>query len=164
MTDKELKVILENLIEGSDEDDKLASFAATIENEISSDDERYDKKGFYLVKAILNNDIDKLFISLTGWSLASLLKKARVIRDGCGEFLDDPIEAQFVSIWDHDEEIYTSCKMNPETFEVYDIEKVECPNGYNTCTAQYIEIDDYRFKVVQKDDLEENDKTTYWYD
>ena len=164
MTDKELKVILENLIERSDEDDKLASFAAAIENEIASDDERYDKKGFYLIKAILNNDIDKLFISLTGWSLASLLKKAHVIRDECGEFLDDPIEAQFVSMWDHDEEIYTHCRLNPETFEVYDIEKAECPNGYNTCTAQYIEIDDYRFKVVQKNDLEENDKTTYWYD
>lgn len=164
MTDKDLKIILKDVIGRSDEDDKLASFAATVENEINSDDERYGRKGFYLIKSILDNDVDMLFVALTGWSIVSLLKKAHIIRDECGEFLNDPIEAKFISMWDHDEEIYTSCKMNPETFEVYDIEKVECPNGYNTCTAQYIEIDDYRFKVVQKDDLEENDKTTYWYD
>jgi len=60
----------------------------TIVAEIDTDDESYWKKGIYLLTAYLENDIDDILISLTGWSMKSLLIKAGLILDDEGIYIE----------------------------------------------------------------------------
>lgn len=52
-----------------------------------------------------------------------LMKKAIQIPDDTKTFYSDPIDGEFVSIWDGGtEEIVTPCKVDLSTFRVYDIQ------------------------------------------
>ena len=55
----------------------LERFFETLVNEINSDDEPYHKKSRHLLAASLRSeDPDDFFISLCGWSIDTLIKKA----------------------------------------------------------------------------------------
>ena len=72
MEKEQIETILKNA-----SDVFLENFYDTLLNEINSDDEAYHKKARHLLLAALKSkDPDDFFISLCGWSLDSLIKKA----------------------------------------------------------------------------------------
>lgn len=51
------------------------------------------------------------------------------------------MQATFVSVWDGGQEIRTSCKYNPDSKIVSDIESVEAP-GVDILEREYVELAD----------------------
>ena len=77
MMKDEIQKILDN-----ESNEFFESFCEVLINEINSDDERYDKKGRQLLLAALQSeDPDGLFMSLCGWSLSTLIGKAKLNDD-----------------------------------------------------------------------------------
>lgn len=77
MMKDEIQKILDN-----ESSEFFESFCEVLINEINSDDERYDKKGRQLLLAALQSeDSDGLFMSLCGWSLSTLIGKAKLNDD-----------------------------------------------------------------------------------
>jgi len=68
------------------DDKKKVAFATALYNQIDSDAEPYRKVGFYMAKAILEQNVDDLLIAICGWSVESLLNFADEIpEDECEE-------------------------------------------------------------------------------
>ena len=71
MEKEQIQAILDNASE-----EFLEKFYETLLNEINSDDEAYHKKAYHLLQASLKSeDPDDFFISISGWSLESLIEK-----------------------------------------------------------------------------------------
>lgn len=144
---------------------KCEAFIDTLNQEASSDEDDYVSKGFHAFRAIMEDNIDDFLISLCGWSFKSLLKKACIIHDDDKTFYPEPIEAKFVSVLHYPEQkIITKCKINMQTFEVFDIEPAEEPLDFFELDAEYVEINDKWFPVFRKDEIDENNITDFWYE
>ena len=52
---------------------KAEAFAKAFFDEIASDSESYDNIGHQMARAILNNNIEELLVSVSGWGSKSLL-------------------------------------------------------------------------------------------
>ena len=77
------------------------------------------------------------------------------------------INGNFTSVWADEGEIETKCKVNTETHEVFDIERVNPANYGMKCEIleyEYVEFGDgkrlYRFPVCLKEDKETDED--YW--
>jgi hypothetical protein len=57
------------------------------------------------------------------------------------------VKVFYISIWD-DDEIETSAKLNLLTGEITDIESVEIPNHYNSCSREFVRLPDGTEKDV----------------
>lgn len=160
-----LKKIIEHQLNAEDYGNRCESFAKTFFEEINTDDEVLHKKGYHMLKAILDNDMDAFSIAACGWSIKSLLVKAYLMKDTEVIFYDEPIEAEFVSIWDGGYECRTRCKVNLQTFEVYDVEvSKSSEKSFNELEEEYIEIEGLMFKVVPKDEAESiGNDIVFWY-
>ena len=55
---------------------KAEAFAKAFFDEIASDSESYDNIGHQMARAILNNNIEELLVSVSGWGSKSLLNIA----------------------------------------------------------------------------------------
>lgn len=72
------------------------------------------------------------------------------------------IEAVYTSVWDDEIEIESSCKVNTETKEVFDIETVDVDyEDIDSCTNEYITLPDgNKYGAYHKGNAEKDD---YWY-
>ena len=69
--------------------------------------------------------------------------------------------ATFVSVWDDNTVIETECKVNTETFEVFDIEMVDVSEeDFDFCVQEYIVIDGEDYMVDKKVFALDDE---YWY-
>lgn len=67
-------------------------------------------------------------------------------------------EAKFISIWNDGDRILTSCKVNTETREVFDIEQSNyTPDG--VLDYECVEIDGQEYEVLPQDEA----NNEYWY-
>lgn len=74
MTKEEIQKILDN-----ESSEFFEQFYEVLMDEINSDDEVYRKKGRQLLLAALQSDNpDELFMSLCGWTLSTLIEKAKL--------------------------------------------------------------------------------------
>ena len=164
-----LERYIKNILKAEDSDEKCDSFVSTFLEEVDSDDESYSKKGYYMLKAIQENNLEDFLIAVCGWSAESLLKKSYLIPDDDGVTGNKIIDAIFISEWDNGNVLCeTPCKVNMETHEVFDI--VQCPEAHmDECTeleGEYILIDDIQFNVYPKDQVDSDEGkfiTSFWY-
>lgn len=56
---------------------------------VNTDDESLDKIGYFLLKAFLDDDVDGAVIALCGWSIETLLIRAKILPDTQGLILGD---------------------------------------------------------------------------
>ncbi len=71
----------------------------------------------------------------------------------------------FTSVWDGGFEITTKCKVNTETKEIFDIEVSESTaDAVNELDEEYVTIDGVDYSASDHDDIDEDDKETYWYE
>ena len=70
------------------------------------------------------------------------------------------VDAIFESIWDDRITIQTFCKVNMDTKEVFNIEKVNI-EGLEILMDESVIINDIAYAVHQKDEMV---KGEYWYD
>ena len=61
-------------------------------------------------------------------------------------------EATFESWWDGDTCVSTSCKVNMETREVFDIEMATDVDGLDTLDAECVVIDNDQYPVFREDE------------
>lgn len=76
--------------------------------------------------------------------------------------------AIFVSVWDGCEfEVATSCKVNTDTKEVFDIEMSDVDADLDILEKEYITIDGENYEVAFEDDYncydEEEREGVFWY-
>lgn len=71
--------------------------------------------------------------------------------------------AKFTSVWDGGHEVTTSCKVNMETKEVFDIELAEVNESLDVLEKEYVVIDDVEYPVFQLSDITEEDNE-FWYE
>ena len=69
-------------------------------------------------------------------------------------------EATFESWWDGDTCVSTSCKVNMETREVFDIEMATDVEGLDTLDAECVVIDNNQYPVFREDEAGPQD---YFY-
>ena len=72
-------------------------------------------------------------------------------------------EAAFITVWDDYTRIESSCKVNINTKEVFDVEMVDVSDygeDFDCCTIELIEIDGEEFDVSHIDLRIDNE---YWY-
>lgn len=143
------------LSEGSN--DMLGAFAETLKNEIASDEENNDSVCRQLIRAVLSNDAEGVCLALSGWTLNSLLKKARVIPDIDGTFYQGPMQAYVVAEDIYGNEWFTPCEVNMQTFEVFNIEHEKGDKHSDAeIIGEYIcfdDMEDYRFPLNPKDSV-----------
>lgn len=80
------------------------------------------------------------------------------------------VNGNFTSVWADEGEIETSCKVNSNTHEVFDIERVDPADYGMECEIleyEYVEFGDgeklHRLPVYSKEDKEFNgDNEAYW--
>lgn len=144
----------------------------TFYQEWESDDESFKKKARQLAKAILDKDADGILIALCGWSTQSLLKKARLMRDEDAEFYQEPENAIFVMVDINDNRYLHRCKVNMQTFEVYDIDPDACDvlrsspdaelHESDEIVEEYLVMDDIPFPVAPEDEAKSK-CSVFWY-
>lgn len=66
-------------------------------------------------------------------------------------------EATFESYWDGGVCVSTSCKVNMDTKEVFDIEIATNIDGLDCLDAEMVVIDDVQYPVFRQDDAGPND-------
>jgi len=76
-------------------DELCILLAEVFEEEIQTDDETYRKKGYYLLKAILEKDLNGLLVAVCGWSIHSLLAKAKA-RAGVFSDVEEPEDVIYI--------------------------------------------------------------------
>lgn len=141
--------------------------------EWESDDESFKKKARQLAQAILDRDADGVLIALCGWSVQSLLKKARLMRDECAEFYQEPEDGILVAVDSDDNRYLRRCKVNMQTFEIYDIDEKpydilkadeddEVSEGYDP-VEEYLVMDDLPFPVAPEAEAK-TQHSVFWYD
>ncbi len=65
--------------------------------------------------------------------------------------------ATFTSVWDGSYEVTTNCKVNTETKEVFDIEKVDI--DADVLEYEYVTLDGNEYSVSN-----DNEDTDFWYE
>lgn len=71
----------------------------------------------------------------------------------------------FTSVLDGGFEITTKCKVNTETKEIFDIEVSESTaDAVNELDEEYVTIDGVDYSAANHDDIDEDDKETFWYE
>ena len=76
--------------------------------------------------------------------------------------MENIVEATFITVWDDTLRVSTTCNVNMDTKEVTDIEPAEVFN-VNTCTGQYVEIDDISYPVYEAGDIPVGENE-FWYE
>ncbi len=148
--------LLEKLINNGTPD-MYAAFAETVKQEIASDEDTYESIGYNLLKALLTGTADDISVTLCGWYVDTLLAKARIVPDVKEYFYPEPLDAYIVTTDNCDNECFTPCKVNMQTFEVYDINgKPGADSPSDESTEKYIafgDMEDYRFPLKPKDEV-----------
>lgn len=140
--------------------DMYAAFAETIKQKIANDDAKYESIGLYILYALSGNNAEDVLLSVSGWYSETLLSKARIIPDVRKLFYSEPLNANIVSVDISGKEYLTPCKVNMQTFEVYDIQTVfegcdEISNDAEIVEEHIIfdDMEDYRFPLKPKDEV-----------
>ena len=81
MTKQELKEKIIEVMQRDDCIDAYEQFVAALFDSIDADDEPWHKIGYYLLKALLNDNVDDALIALCGWSAEELMVKAGLLPD-----------------------------------------------------------------------------------
>lgn len=163
--------------------DMYAAFAETVKQEIANDDAKYESIGLYILYALSENNTEDVLLAVSGWYSETLLSKARIIPDVRKMFYSEPLNANIVLVDINNEEYFTPCKVNMQTFEVYDIQTVfegcdEISNDAEIVEKHIIfdDMEDYRFPLKLKDEvfgpncyqdneeLDYSEITSYWYE
>lgn len=161
------ETVISQILNADDADDKCEHFAEAFFDSIETDDEPQSRCGRYMLKAILENSLDDFLIAVCGWSAESLMKKATILRDTDGLFHIKIEDAIFISLWNGERDaVETGCKVNTETFEVFDIEKAsetitQMLDGA-VLDGEYVELNGVRYPVIQKEHLQDGDVTSFW--
>lgn len=121
--------------------------------------------GNYIVEALITNDADRVFGAFTGLSVESFMEKFMLVSNETMIYHDEECEATYYSLWDGDILLESECKVNLKTREIYEIE----PSGVsgdslNVLEEEYIEIDGIKAPACRKDELDEGDTFTFWYE
>lgn len=161
---KELCEFLEKIRYTSVYDDFCERFGKKLREKVF--DEFCDFEfGNYIIKAMLTNDIDNVFCGFAGFSAENFLEKFFYVICDKPKYHDEMCEAYLYSVWDGGIVVETECEVNIKTREVFDIEKSDIDADLlEVLDEEYIVIDDEKFPVCRKDDLEDGDLFTFWYE
>lgn len=121
--------------------------------------------GNYIVEALITNDANRVFGAFTGLSVESFMEKFMLVPNETMKYHDEECEATYYSLWDDDILLESECKVNLKTREIYEIEPSGvCGDSLNVLEEEYIEIDDIKAPACRKDELDEDDTFTFWYE
>lgn len=73
------------------------------------------------------------------------------------------VDATFISIWDGGTEFASPCKVNTETKEIFDIEKVDTVCNVNVLDGEYVKIGEDLYGACSKEDADTTPGYWYWY-
>ena len=121
--------------------------------------------GNYIVEALMTNDSNEVFGAFTGLSAESFMEKYMLVPNETMRYRDEICEATYCSLWDGDILIESQCMINLKSREITDIE----PSGVsgdslNVLDEEYVMIDDIKVPACRKDELDESDIFTFWYE
>ena len=158
--------IVSVISEYGDYDGFCESFAKALLDSMRTDDEKPERMGHYMLKAIKDNSFDDFLIAICGWSLESLMKQAHIIPDKESQFHEEIIDATFVGIWDDDVREEMPCKVNTITREIFDIEHdFDDPKGKELFEnfGEFVMIDGIDYPAIPKDEYDCGYKLAFWY-
>ena len=86
-----------------------------------------------------------------------------VVQDYLTKVKNSVVNATFISVWDGGTEIASPCKVNTETKEIFDIEKVDTVCDVNVLDGEYIKIGENLYGACRKEDADSTPGYWYWY-
>lgn len=164
-SEPDLMTVISEIYENSDYSCYRKAFANALLESIRTDDEKPERMGQYIMKAIKENSFDDFMIALCGWSLKSLMQQAYILMDDDCKFHDEIIDAKLIVVLDGDVQEELSCKVNTKTREVYDIDRdFEGSKGNVDFddSIEYISIEEIDFPVVSEKFKSVN-SLVFWY-
>ena len=164
-SEPDLMTVISEIYENSDYSCYRKAFANALLESIRTDDEKPERMGRYIMKAIKENSFDDFVIALCGWSLKSLMQQAYILRDDDCKFHDEIIDAKLIVVLDGDVREELSCKVNTKTREVYDIDRdFEGSKGKVDFddSIECVSIEEIDFPVVSEKFKSDN-PLAFWY-
>lgn len=164
-SEPDLMTVISEIYENSDYSCYRKAFANALLESLRTDDEKPERMGRYIMKAIKENSFDDFVIALCGWSLKSLMQQAYILRDDDCKFHDEIIDAKLIVVLDGDVREELSCKVNTKTREVYDIDRdFEGSKGKVDFddSIECVSIEEIDFPVVSEKFKSDN-PLAFWY-
>ena len=164
-SEPDLMTVISEIYENSDYSCYRKAFANALLESIRTDDEKPERMGRYIMKAIKENSFDDFVIALCGWSLKSLMQQAYILMDDDCKFHDEIIDAKLIVVLDGDVQEELSCKVNTKTREVYDIDRdFEGSKGKVDFddSIECVSIEEIDFPVVSEKFKSDN-PLAFWY-
>lgn len=81
MKAEEMKAKVREIMQSDDCMKSCEDLAEAFFDSVNTDAEPYGRIGFYLLRAFLEDDVNDAMIALCGWSLESLMVKAKIFPD-----------------------------------------------------------------------------------
>ena len=121
--------------------------------------------GNYIVEALLTNDANRVFGAFTGVSAETFMEKYMLVPNEIMRHHDEECEATYYSLWDGDVLLESKCMVNLKTREISDIvQSGVSGDSVNVLEEEYVMIDDMKIPACRKDEMDENDKWSFWYE
>lgn len=147
------------------------AFAKCLDALSSSD--TYADRGYLMLKAIKDNDLNGFVKALTSWDIEDIMKKAHICRDTDKVFSQEPVDAKF-TYYDGAEVRTANCKVDLSNHRVFDIfpdesyasffkKGLECTNEIADPCAR-VHIDNCSCYCVSKEEMQSsNSEIVFWY-
>ena len=163
--DEKLRLYLKKMQEASSYEEFCELLGKSIFEKMHDEEITDYQFGNYIVEALMTNDSNKVFGAFTGLSAESFMEKYMLVPNETMRYRDEISEATYCSLWDGDILIESQCMINLKTREIFDIE----PSGIsgdslNVLEEESVEIEDIKVPACKKDELDEDDMFTFWYE
>lgn len=155
-----------------DSDERMMAFYESIYDAITTDTEDWQRKGYDIAKALVENNATALLIALCGWGAESLAKRVMMTR-GIAQYQDAEIECALKVDWSDGVRTTTPCLLDREEHMIFDFNyDIFVREDAPTATIQNIFVrfapfddgNEYDFQCVsqaQRDAADDNE--IFWY-
>lgn len=147
------------------------AFAKCLDAMAASDN--YVDRGYLMLKAIRDNDLNAFVNAITGWDIEDIMKKAHICRDTDRVFSQEPVDAKF-TYYDGSEMRTANCKVDLSNHHVFDIfpddgyasffrKGLECGDTIQDPCAR-VHIGDCSYNCVAKEEMQHSgSEIVFWY-
>ena len=168
---------IQQTLNADDLEARASAFMTVFDNAYQSDEEVWKRKGFHLLRAFLGGKdgafeiLDDVLITLTGYSLETLMRQAHLIPSED----DDEMVAIYKTEYINGDEEFATVKVNPKTLQILDWtddapfskDAAKRPDEDAEIIHEGIYFPDVEetFDVIPKDQKDaDNDVIHFWYD
>lgn len=163
--DEKLRLYLSKIQEAASYDEFCELLGKSIYEKMHEEEITDYQFGNYIVEALMTNDSNKVFGAFTGLSAESFMEKYMLVPNETMRYRDEECEATYCTLWDGDILIESECMVNLKSREISNIvQSGVSGDSLSILEEEYVVIDDIKVPACKKDELDNDDMFTFWYE